>query len=231
MPLHRLDSLTMGVQNVTAARASHEEFGLIGASDGWLETAERGRQLRPVPDPAQSLMQIDVGADDPGDFSRIVRHLDALGVKYPHAEETLAADEPVTQIQVSATITRRLTQTPPPPVTYNLPGHAATGVTRTPESRGPVWYGPDDSATSSVDDLDEVGRSASNMPEGHPQRHVVWYPKDPAGTSTSTSPTSTASWTTSSGSQASGVPRTCCTAGALRHRPGSSTRRGNWQDT
>jgi len=46
MPLHNLNSVTIGVPDVKAVRSYYEDFGLTGEDGGWMSTADGGNQLR-----------------------------------------------------------------------------------------------------------------------------------------------------------------------------------------
>jgi hypothetical protein len=82
-----------------------------------------------------------------------------------------------------------------------------------------------------VEDVDEVGRGAFRMLDGHPERHVwglgrhhigsnfFWYLKARRATSPSTTATWTALSTTRSGSQKTSPTCTPSTTGARRSRP------------
>jgi len=48
MALHRLAAVTIGVPNVDVTRQYYVDFGLTPDTDGWLRTADGGRQLRLV---------------------------------------------------------------------------------------------------------------------------------------------------------------------------------------
>lgn len=79
MPLHRVDSLTLGVPDLAAATAFYEDFGLArcGAPAGagaraTLATKEGGDQLELVPSLVRRLVQATFAADDGDDVLRIV---------------------------------------------------------------------------------------------------------------------------------------------------------------
>ena len=252
MSLHNLNSLTVGVPGVEAVRCYYKDFGLAGEDDGWLSTTDGGGQLRLVPAPRRQLLQMEIGVDDPDDIGRITGQLRRIDVAVSRRSgDSVTAAEPVTGVQVTATVTRRLVQQPSPEATYNQPGLIRRPDARTPgilregtvrpRRLGHVVIGSTDQATSQrfftdgfglkvsdqvrdaaafmrcstdhhnvlvqrapvnflhhtawqVDDIDDIGRGAMAMIEGHPERHAwgpgrhfigsnfFWYLRDPAGT-------------------------------------------------
>jgi catechol 2,3-dioxygenase-like lactoylglutathione lyase family enzyme len=252
MSLHNLNSLTVGVPEVKAVRSYYEDFGLAGEDDGWLSTTDGGSQLRLVPAARRQLLQMEIGVDDPDDIGRIAGQLQRIAVAASlPSGDSVTAVEPVTGVQVTARVTRRLVQQPPPEAPYNQPGlirrpdARAPGILRQgtvrPRKLGHVVIGSTDQAASQrffsdgfglkvsdqvrdaaafmrcstdhhnvlvqrapvsflhhtawqVDDIDDIGRGATAMLEGHPERHAwglgrhfigsnfFWYLRDPAGT-------------------------------------------------
>ena len=134
MPLHNLNALTIGVPDVQAVRAYYEDFGLTGADeDGWLSTADGGRQLRLVPARRRQLLQMEIGVDDPDDIGRIADRLRRIDITVARlSDDSVTAFEPVAGVQVTAKVTRRLVQHPSPGATYNRPG-----IIGRPEARAP----------------------------------------------------------------------------------------------
>jgi catechol 2,3-dioxygenase-like lactoylglutathione lyase family enzyme len=252
MSLHNLNSLTVGVPDVEAARGYYEDFGLTGEDGGWLSTTDGGRQLRLVSAPRRQLLEMEIGVDDPDDISRIAGQLRRIDVVISHRSgDSVTAIEPVTGVHVTATVTQRLVQPPSPEAAYNRPGlirrpdARAAGILREgtvrPRKIGHVVIGSTDQAASQrfftdgfglrvsdqvrdvaafmrcstdhhnvlvqqapvsflhhtawqVEDIDDIGRGAMAMLEGHPERHAwglgrhfigsnfFWYLRDPAGT-------------------------------------------------
>jgi len=252
MSLHNLNSLTIGVPDVEAVRGYYEDFGLTGEDDGWLSTTDVGRQLRLVSAPRRRLLRMEIGVDDPDDIGRIAGQLRRIDVAVSRLSgDSVTAIEPVTGVQVTATVTRRLVQQPSPEAGYNQPGSIrrpdarAPGILREgavrPRKIGHVVIGSTDQAASQrfftdgfglrvsdqvrdmaafmrcstdhhnvlvqrapvnflhhtawqVEDIDDIGRGAMAMLEGHPERHAwglgrhfigsnfFWYLRDPAGT-------------------------------------------------
>jgi catechol 2,3-dioxygenase-like lactoylglutathione lyase family enzyme len=252
MPLHNLNSLTVGVPDVKAVRSYYEDFGLSGEDGGWMSTTDGGKQLRLMSAPRRQLLQMEIGVDDPDDISRIAGQLRRIDIAVSRvSEDSVTAIEPVTGVQVIARVTRRGVQQLSREVAYNQPGRInrpearAPGILREgkvrPRKLGHVVIGSIDQATSQrfftdgfglkvsdqvrdaaafmrcssdhhnvlvqrapinflhhtswqVDDIDEIGRGATAMLEGDPERHAwglgrhfigsnfFWYLRDPAGT-------------------------------------------------
>lgn len=249
MALHQLDSITMGVPDVTATQAYYREFGLRPAGTG-LATVDGGVQLNLTHRPLRQLLGMTVGADDRDDIARIKRQLARLGVSAAGDGHELRAGDPPTGIQVTVRVLPRRRQRAATPAAYNAPGltprrnERAPGILRDdavrPRKLGHVVVGSTDQDASTrffvegigfkisdrvpemasflrcstdhhnlliqqapvnflhhtaweVDDIDEVGRGATAMLEGHPERHVwglgrhhigsnfFWYLRDPAG--------------------------------------------------
>ncbi|MTD57286.1 VOC family protein [Amycolatopsis pithecellobii] len=132
MPLHRMNSVTIGVPDVSATTAYYEEFGLRSSSDGWLETTDGGAQLRLVKAPTRRLVGLDIGVDDPDDVARIAASLRSLGVEAAVSDHDVRATEPVTGAVVTASVTPHLQQVVAEPVAYNGPGRPDRGVSRAP---------------------------------------------------------------------------------------------------
>jgi catechol 2,3-dioxygenase-like lactoylglutathione lyase family enzyme len=252
MPLHALNSLTVGVPDVEAVRGYYEDFGLAGEDSGWLSTTDGGRQLRLVQAPRRQLLQMEIGVDDRDDIGRIAGQLRRIGIPVSRvSEDSVTAAEPVSGVEVTARVTRRLVQQPSPEVAYNQPGRTgrpdarAAGILREgkvrPRMLGHVVIGSTDQAASQrfftdgfglkvsdqvrdaaafmrcstdhhnvlvqrapvnflhhtawqVQDIDDIGRGATAMLDGNPERHAwglgrhflgsnfFWYLRDPAGT-------------------------------------------------
>jgi catechol 2,3-dioxygenase-like lactoylglutathione lyase family enzyme len=132
MSLHRLASVTIGVPNVASTRDYYVQFGLSLDDDGWLRTAEGGRQLRIVEAPTRRLIHVHVGADNQDDVARVRHQLAALGNQADGDADHVAAVEPATGVAVTVSVQRRLSQSPTPPPPYNAPGHVARSGARAP---------------------------------------------------------------------------------------------------
>ncbi|GII82296.1 dioxygenase [Sphaerisporangium siamense] len=132
MALHRLASLTMGVPDLAPAIAYYRDFGLRPEADGWLSTADGGRQLRLVTTPTRRLVELEIGVDDPDDVARMSRSLRALDLEVSAAEDRLSVREPISGVRVVARVADRLDQPSLPAPPYNAPGDPARGATRAP---------------------------------------------------------------------------------------------------
>ncbi|MEU0685797.1 VOC family protein [Streptomyces uncialis] len=250
MPLHRLNSLVIGVPDVAGTAAYYADFGLARDDAGWFTTRDAGRQLKIVHAPTRRLVEVSMGADDPDDLDRIAGRLARLDISSWREGAALVTREPVAGFRAVISVTERLRQPTEPPTPYNGPGRLdrgpgrAPGVLREhpvrPRKLGHVVVGSTDHETTrrfftdglgfrtsdaikdhgtfmrcstdhhnvlvlaapvnflhhtswQVEDVDEVGRGAFTMLEGHPERHVwglgrhhagsnfFWYLKDPAG--------------------------------------------------
>lgn len=250
MPLHRLDSLVVGVPDVGSTAAYYGDFGLSPDEQGWFSTRDGGRQLKLVPSARRRLVEMCVAVDDSDDLNRIGRNLSGMGILVQLHDQALVTEEPVAGFRVVVRVSERLMPAEQPPTPYNGPGRVerpngrAPGVLRAepvrPRKLGHVVVGSTDQETTSrfftdglgfktsdyikdhgaflrcstdhhnvlvlgapvnflhhtswqVDDVDDVGRGAMRMLEGHPDRHVwglgrhhagsnfFWYLKDPAG--------------------------------------------------
>jgi catechol 2,3-dioxygenase-like lactoylglutathione lyase family enzyme len=177
MPLHNLNALTIGVPDVEAVRGYYEDFGLVGEDDGWLSTADGGRQLRLVPAARRQLLQLEIGVDDPDDIGRIGSRLRRIDMAVSDMSDTsLTAVEPVTGVQVTAKVTRRLVQHPAPEAAHNQPGvierpeARAPGILREgnvrPRKLGHVVFGSVDQATSQRFFADGFGLKVSDEVRG-----------------------------------------------------------------
>jgi catechol 2,3-dioxygenase-like lactoylglutathione lyase family enzyme len=132
MSLHSLLSVTIGVPNVEETAAYYAEFGLTPGADGWLSTADAGRQLRIRPAPTRRLLALRVGADDADDLARAAANLTRLGVPQELRGTHLEATEPVTGARVSLDVVPRLGQKPVPATAYNGPGRLERQDRRAP---------------------------------------------------------------------------------------------------
>lgn len=135
MPLHRVDSLTLGVPDLAAATAFYEDFGLTrsdtppgAGARATFATKEGGDQLELVPSRVRRLVQATFAADDGDDVLRIVRSLQLLGIT---SDVETAIDgpvvgslamEPATGVRVKIKVAPRLIQQKVPAPIYNGPG-------------------------------------------------------------------------------------------------------------
>lgn len=132
MPLHRLISVTMGVPNVVETTAYYTEFGLVPDGDGWLTTADGGRQLQIVDAPTRRLVQVRAGVDDPDDLARAAARLTRLSIPHHLRATVLHAAEPATGVQAVLQVEPRLIQPVAPASQYNGPGRIDRAQGRAP---------------------------------------------------------------------------------------------------
>ncbi|MEU6602965.1 VOC family protein [Streptomyces flaveolus] len=250
MPLHRLNSLVIGVPNVEETAAYYRQFGLAPAANGWFTTRDGGQQLKLVHAPTRRLVEVSIGVEDGDDLERVSSRLRALDLPVEREGDVVTTEEPIAGFRAVVRIADRIHQDPEPPTPYNGPGRIersagrAPGVLREgpvrPRKLGHVVIGSTDHEATmkffteglgfktsdyiknegafmrcstdhhnvlvlgapvnflhhtswQVEDVDEIGRGAQAMLEGHPERHV-WglgrhhagsnffhYLKDPAG--------------------------------------------------
>jgi catechol 2,3-dioxygenase-like lactoylglutathione lyase family enzyme len=247
--------MTLGVPDVDAVASYYEEFGLRRVGDrpgrGQVRaTAEGGEQLALRPAGRRRLLELGIGADDPGDLDRIAASLRRLGVESGREAGSLRVRDPNSALQVSVQAGPRITEAAARQEPTNGPGRPGRANGRAPaigragrvrpRRLGHVVIGSLDQEASQrffteglgfkvsdrvpglasfmrcsadhhnllvqqaplnflhhaaweVDDVDEVGRGATAMLDGHPERHVwglgrhhigsnfFWYLKDPAG--------------------------------------------------
>jgi catechol 2,3-dioxygenase-like lactoylglutathione lyase family enzyme len=176
MSLHGLTSITLGVPNVDAVASYYEDFGLRGVGDRpgrglVFATADGGEQLALRPAGRRRLLEISIGADDLDDVGRVG-----------------SLDQEASQ--------RFFTEGLGFKVSDRVPGLASFMRCSTDHHNLLVQQAPVNflhHTAWEVDDIDEVGRGATAMLEGHPERHVwglgrhhigsnfFWYLKDPVG--------------------------------------------------
>ena len=153
MPLHRLNSLTVGVPNVAQTRSYYEDFGLTRGAEGWFHTRDGGAQLQIVEAPTRRLLELSIGVDDHDDLDRIARRVEGLGIAVLRGESSVTAREPVAGFEITARIAGRLVQQELPATPYNGPGRIersgrAPGVLRegavAPRKLGHVVVGTTD---------------------------------------------------------------------------------------
>jgi catechol 2,3-dioxygenase-like lactoylglutathione lyase family enzyme len=140
MALHRLAAVTIAVPNVAETCAYYADFGLSPDSDGWFTTVDGGRQLRIVHAPTRRLIEMQLGADDADDLSRIANNLNRIGVHADNATDRVSAVESVTGVRVTVAVSGRLVQPSLPATAYNGPGRLERTGQRAPGvlREGPV---------------------------------------------------------------------------------------------
>ncbi|MFE2040603.1 dioxygenase [Streptomyces sp. NPDC059477] len=132
MPLHRLNSLVIGVPDVAATTAYYSDFGLTQDTEGWFATRDGGRQLKIVPAPTRRLIEVSIGVDDSDDLDRIARSLTRLDLPAHREGDTLTAEEPIAGFRAVIRVADRIAQAPEPPTPYNGPGRVERGPGRAP---------------------------------------------------------------------------------------------------
>ena len=132
MALHRLASLTIGVPDPAPVRAFYREFGLTEGAPGCFETTDGGEQLRIQASPHRRLLALTVGVDDADDLGRTAAALAKLGFAAPRSAAALRTREPVTGIDVTLAIERRLVQMAELQLATNGPGRVARVDARSP---------------------------------------------------------------------------------------------------
>jgi hypothetical protein len=176
MPLHRLNSLTVGVPNVAETRAYYADFGLSEGVGGWFHTRDGGAQLQIVESPARRLLDLGIGVDDPDDLDRIDSRLAKLGVATSRDASSLVAQEPVAGFRITVRIAERLAQAAVPATPYNGPGRIeragrAPGVVRggavAPRKLGHVVVGSTDHETTMRVFTEGIGFKVSDYVKGH----------------------------------------------------------------
>jgi catechol 2,3-dioxygenase-like lactoylglutathione lyase family enzyme len=176
MSLHGLLSVTIGVPNVEETVAYYAEFGLEPAGDGWLATADAGRQLRIEFAPTRRLVELRVAADDADDLARIGASLDRIGVTAGLGDGVLRTAEPVTGARVLVEVAPRLAQERTDATPYNGPGRVerpdgrAPGFIRRdrvrPRKLGHAVLGSTDPDRSTAFFIDGLGFKVSDRIKG-----------------------------------------------------------------
>jgi len=132
MPLHRLNSLVIGVPNVEETAAYYRDFGLVRDHAGWFATRDGGRQLKIVYAPTRRLVEISIGVDDADDLERISARLTALDLRVKRDDSALVTEEPVAGFRAVVRVADRIHQDREPPTPYNGPGRLERSNGRAP---------------------------------------------------------------------------------------------------
>jgi catechol 2,3-dioxygenase-like lactoylglutathione lyase family enzyme len=132
MPLHRLNSVTIGVPNVPETIGYYREFGLRDICDGRFATTDGGEQLFVQHASSRRLVAISVGVDDRDDLDRITVQLTRRQFEVARAGDTITTREPVGDVRVEVTVTPRNVQEEIPPTPYNGPGRLERVNNRAP---------------------------------------------------------------------------------------------------
>lgn len=132
MPLHRLNSVTIGVPNVSETIGYYREFGLQEISDGRLATTDGGEQLFVQHASSRRLVAMSLGVDDRDDLDRITVQLTRRQFEVGRAGDTITTREPVGDVRVEVTVTPRNAQEETPRTPYNGPGRLERANNRAP---------------------------------------------------------------------------------------------------
>jgi catechol 2,3-dioxygenase-like lactoylglutathione lyase family enzyme len=132
MPLHRLNSVTIGVPNVSETIGYYREFGLQKISDGRFATTDGGEQLFVQHASSRRLVAMSVGVDDRDDLDRITAQLTRRQFEVGRAGDTITTREPVGDVRVEVTVTPRNVQVEIAPTPYNGPGRLERANNRAP---------------------------------------------------------------------------------------------------
>lgn len=122
MSLQRMNSITIGVPDVSKTAEFYRDFGLTETSPGTFETADGGEQMRLVQTPFRRLVELNVGAEHLEDIDRVASQLGALDVQVQRTENGLATLDPGTGVRVLVEVAPRLQQETTAPTPYNGPG-------------------------------------------------------------------------------------------------------------
>jgi catechol 2,3-dioxygenase-like lactoylglutathione lyase family enzyme len=132
MPLHRLNSVTIGVPNVAETVGYYRQFGLREVGAGRFATADGGEQLLIEHSGSRRLVALAVGVDDRDDLDRITTQLVSLRLDVSRSGERITSREPVSDVRVEVVVTPRIHQAPTPPTSYNGPGRLERANDRAP---------------------------------------------------------------------------------------------------
>jgi catechol-2,3-dioxygenase len=132
MPLHHLNSVTIGVPNVSETIGYYREFGLQEISDGRFATTDGGEQLLVQHASSRRLVAMSVGVDDRDDLDRITVQLTRRQFEVGRAGDSITTREPVGDVRVEVTVTPRNVQKEMPPTPYNGPGRLERANNRAP---------------------------------------------------------------------------------------------------
>lgn len=182
MALHRLNQITIGVPDITAAGQYYGDFGLQPSDDQSSATAatyatrDGGDQLRLVASDRRRLVELRIGAENQDDIGRITRALRRLDIPSTGDDASVRAHDPGTDVRVVVEVADRLVQTPSAPTPYNSPSNIARpnerapGIERTgrvrPRKLGHVVLGSTDQEGSQRFFVDGLGMRVSDSVPG-----------------------------------------------------------------
>jgi catechol 2,3-dioxygenase-like lactoylglutathione lyase family enzyme len=173
MPLHRLNSVTIGVPNVAETIAYYREFGLRETGAGRFATTDGGEQLVVQHASSRRLVALSVGVDDRDDLDRISVQLTGRHFDVSRAGDSIATREPVSDVGVEVAVRPRIVQDEVPPTPYNGPGRVeransrASVLSRTsavrPRKLGHVVIGSVDQAATQQFFTEGIGFKTSDV--------------------------------------------------------------------
>jgi catechol 2,3-dioxygenase-like lactoylglutathione lyase family enzyme len=173
MPLHRLNSVTIGVPNVAETIAYYREFGLRETGAGRFATTDGGEQLVVQHASSRRLVALSVGVDDRDDLDRISVQLTGRHFDVSRSGDSIATREPVSDVRVDVAVRPRIVQDEVPPTPYNGPGRVerannrASVLSRTsavrPRKLGHVVIGSVDQAATQQFFTEGIGFKTSDV--------------------------------------------------------------------
>ncbi len=122
MPLHRMNSITIGVPDVEKTAEFYRDFNLTESAPGVFATADGGEQLRLVQTPIRRLVELAIGADNPDDVDQVASQLAKLDVAVQRTEDGLTTIDPGTDVRVRVEVAPRIQQDAIASTPYNGPG-------------------------------------------------------------------------------------------------------------
>lgn len=180
MALHRLNQVVIGVPDVEKTAEFYRDFNLAETAPGLFATADGGEQLRLVQTPIRRLVELNIGADDEDDISRVASQLGKLDVAFQHNGAAISACDRGSGVNVRVTVAPRIKQEPVPAPLYNGPGrHDRVGdrspflpagdalVRARPRKLGHVVIGTTEPEESNRFFLEGIGFKISDEVKGH----------------------------------------------------------------
>lgn len=117
MSLHRLDSIVLGVPDLSATTQFYEDFGLTHVGDYRFATTDGSIQLVLAPAPRRQLLTATFAVDDTDDLHRAQHALTTVGLTSNVGADRLSTIEPSTGTGIDLLIAPRVQQpryeTPP----------------------------------------------------------------------------------------------------------------------
>ncbi|HEY8172970.1 MAG TPA: VOC family protein [Dehalococcoidia bacterium] len=144
MPLHRMNSVTIGVPNVEQTAEFYRDFNLTETAPGVFASADGGDQMQLVHTPVRRVVEMSVGAEDNDDVERVARAIEKLNLPVERYDGGMAATDPGTAIRVRIEVAPKLVQDTAAAPKYNGPGRVdrVGRSPRLPSDEGPVRARP-----------------------------------------------------------------------------------------